>query len=53
MKIKVNWYDERAFDDDDNGGYVYGIYWMDSEEVTHVEWYASEAQRNDVFEVKE
>lgn len=49
--IKVHWYDERAFDDDENSGLHYGLYWMSDEEVTHVEWYATEEER-DAVEVK-
>ena len=54
MKVKVNWFDEVSKWHGNNDGYIYGIYWMDGEEITHVEWYKTEWERdNNTIEVEQ
>lgn len=47
---KVNWYDEELnkfySTDKDNNGLIWGIYWLDGEEVVDVEWFSTEQARD-------
>ena len=45
----VEWADVKAdcqYDkDDDNDGYIYGLHYLDGEEILDVEWFTSEGKR--------
>jgi len=44
---KIHWIDVRAFKDDDNDGYVFGICEQDEEgQVGEIQWYKSEEERD-------
>ena len=59
IKLKVNWFSERADNNDDNNGYHHGIYTFKctldefdpeagygSYDVLNVEWYKTESERD-------
>ena len=50
MIKEVNWYDEELdkFYNDDNNGFIYGLYYYDDPEdfPSETEWYRSEADRS-------
>ena len=49
-RYKIHWIDVRAFKDDDNEGYVYGICEQDEEGQIHdIEWYKTEEERDREF----
>ena len=49
-RYKIHWIDVRAFKDDDNEGYVYGICEQDEEGQIHdIEWYKTEEERDRKF----
>ena len=43
----VNWFEEELDTtyNDDNDGYIYGIYLYDGEDVIDVQWYKTEQER--------
>ena len=64
IKLKVNWLQERADDNDDNGGKHFGIYLFDCTEEEYDEeagygsydileafWYDTEKERDENFEI--
>ena len=54
---KVNWYTEELDDfydeDKDNNGYIYGIYIYENEDEDHteVEWFKTEEERDNQYEL--
>ena len=49
MKIeKANWYAHKP--SDDNKGYIYGIYYIQGEEIEEVEWFKSKAESDKEFQ---
>ena len=50
--IKVNWYDEgldKFYDTDkDNKGLIWGVYYLEGEDVIDVEWFKTEEERNKI-----
>tara|TARA_R110000764_G_scaffold120825_1_gene208565 strand:+ start:235 stop:420 length:186 start_codon:yes stop_codon:yes gene_type:complete len=44
---KAFWHDHKP--EDDNEGYIYGIYYIEDEDVQEVEWFKSKAKRNKDF----
>ena len=52
----VEWEDVRRDNkyptEDDNNGFIYGIEWMDGEEVTDVTWYISEEIRDAILYIE-
>ena len=47
----VNWYEEGLDDiyDNDNKGYVFGIYYYDGDAIVDVEWFKSEDERDRTY----
>jgi len=47
--IKVNWYDEELDEfydtDKDNKGLIWGVYYLEGEDVIDVEWFKTEDER--------
>lgn len=49
MKIeKAYWYAHKP--NDDNKGYIYGIYYIQGEEIEEVEWFKSKTERDKEFQ---
>ena len=47
---KAYWHDYNWFDTSDNNkGYIYGIHYIDEEEVVEAEWFKSKAKRDKEF----
>jgi hypothetical protein len=50
--IKVNWYDEeldKFYDTDkDNKGLIWGVYYLENEDVIDVEWFKTEEERDKI-----
>ena len=44
---KAFWHDHKP--EDDNEGYIYGIYYIEDEDVQEVEWFKSKAKRDKDF----
>jgi hypothetical protein len=46
MKIELHKWDNK---NDNNNGYIYGIYYLDNDEVVEVEWYKTEQERQETI----
>ena len=57
MIREVNWYDEGLdkFYNDDNNGFIYGLYYYDDPEdfPSETEWYASESDKTKALKLLE
>ena len=49
LAYPIEWEDVRKDmkypSDDDNDGFIYGIQWMDGEEISDITWYKTENER--------
>lgn len=45
---KADWYAHKP--SDDNKGYIYGIYYIQGEEIEEVEWFKSKTERDKEFQ---
>jgi len=49
LAYPIEWEDVRRDmkypSDDDNNGFIYGIQWMDGEEISDITWYKTEEER--------
>jgi len=43
-KEKAYWFDHKP--SDDNDGYIYGIHYLDNDEIVHCEWYKDQDSRD-------
>lgn len=46
MRIELNKWDSK---NDNNKGYIYGIYYLDNDEVVEVEWFKTDEERQKVI----
>ena len=50
---KVNWHAEKLdkfySTDKDNNGLIWGVYWLDGEEIADVEWFSTEHEREEAI----
>jgi len=46
MKIELHKWDNK---NDNNKGYIYGIYYLDNDEVVEVEWYKTDEERQKII----
>ena len=53
-KEKTNWYDEKLnkLTGDNNFGYIWGINYIDNDEVIECEWFKTRQERNKQIERK-
>ena len=50
-KEKTYWYDLKP--SDDNKGFIYGINYIDNDEIIECEWFKTKQERNKRFESEE
>ena len=51
LKEKTYWYDLKP--SDDNKGFIYGINYIDNDEIIECEWFKTKQERNKHFESEE
>jgi hypothetical protein len=51
--LAVNWFDEGLdfYYDDDNKGFIYGVYAYEDDEVIDVSWFKSEVMRDEAIQI--
>tara|TARA_R100000664_G_scaffold8888_1_gene14641 strand:- start:1768 stop:1935 length:168 start_codon:yes stop_codon:yes gene_type:complete len=46
MKVELEFWENK---NDNNDGYIYGIYYLDDDDIVEVEWYKTEQERQEVI----
>lgn len=50
---RVNWYNEELnkfySTEKDNNGLIWGVYWLDGEEIADAEWFSTEHEREEAI----
>ena len=54
MKVELEFWENIKKDmgyneNDNNDGYIYGIYYLDDDDIIEVEWYKTEQERQEVI----